>query len=131
MFRASCTVIAFSPQPSVAEFMKRFLEEAGYHAIACWSTVDDLERVVADNDPAAVVYEVGLPFASELNRFNDNRRRQALVHLRFVIATAAPLDLCHRYGITDALDIFSRPTIHDVHTALRTAIAAPLATDAA
>jgi hypothetical protein len=41
MLRARRTVIAFSQQPSVAEFMRRILEDAGYDAIACWSTVDD------------------------------------------------------------------------------------------
>ncbi len=131
MLRARSTVIAFSQQPSVAEFMRRILEDAGYDTIACWSTVDDLERVVDESDPAAVVYEVGLPFASELNRFHDVRRRPALAHIPFVIATPAPPDLCQRCGITGALDIFTRPTTRDVEAALHTAVGAPLATDAA
>jgi CheY-like chemotaxis protein len=124
-------VIAFSQQPSVAEFIRRILEEAGYDAIACWSTVDDLERAVADRDPAAVVYEVGLPFASQLNLFHDARQRPSLANRSFVIATAAPQALCHRCGVTGALDIFTRPTAHDVAAALRSAVAAPFATDAA
>jgi DNA-binding response OmpR family regulator len=112
------TLIAFSQQPSVAEFMKRILEEAGYNTIACWSTVDDLERIVDENDPGAVVYEVGLPFASELNRFQDICRRPALAHKPFVIATPAPQALCHRFGLTGTLDIFTRPTTREVEAAL-------------
>jgi DNA-binding response OmpR family regulator len=131
MLRAQSTVIAFSQQPSVAEFMRRILADAGYNAIACWSAVDDLERVVDESDPIAVVYEVGLPFASELNRFHDIRRRPAFAHRPFVVATAAPQDLCRRCGVTSALDIFLRPTTHDVDAALHSAVAAPLATDAA
>jgi CheY-like chemotaxis protein len=139
MLRARSTVIAFSQQPSVAEFMRRILENTGYEAVACWSTVDDLEQVVDDCDPCAVVYEVGLPFASELNRFHDVRRRPALAHIPFVIATPAPPDLCRRFGITGALDIFTRPTTRDVEGALHSAVAAcpersrraPLPTDAA
>jgi hypothetical protein len=60
--------------------MRRILEDVGYHAIACCSTVDDFERVVDDSDPVAVVYEVGLPSASELKRFHDIRRRPAFAH---------------------------------------------------
>ena len=131
MLRAQSAVIAFSQQPSVAEFMRRILADAGYNAIACWSTVDDLERAVDESNPAAVVYEVGLPFATELNRFQDIRRRPALAHRPFVIATAAPQDLCRRCGVTSALDIFSRPTPRDVDAALNSAVAGPLATDAA
>jgi DNA-binding response OmpR family regulator len=131
MLRARSIVIAFSQQPSIAEFMRRILEDAGYEAIACWSTVDDLERIVDESDPASVVYEVGLPFASELNRFHDVRRRPALAHIPFVIATPAPSDLCQRCGITGALGIFTRPTTHDVDAALHSAGAVPLATDAA
>jgi hypothetical protein len=85
------------------------------------------------------VYEVGLPFASELNRFRETRRRPALADRTFVIATPAPQALCDRFGITGTLDIFTRPTTRDVEAALHTAVAAcpersrraPLAIDAA
>ena len=50
MLRARSAVIALSQQPSVAEFMRRILEDVGYHAIACCSTVDDFERVVDEDE---------------------------------------------------------------------------------
>ena len=36
MLRDRHVLIAFSRQPSVADFMKQILEEAGYAAIASW-----------------------------------------------------------------------------------------------
>jgi CheY-like chemotaxis protein len=131
MLRAQRTLIAFSQQPSVAEFMRRILENAGYDAIACWSTVDDLERMVEEKNPAAIVYEVGLPFASELNRFHDIRRRPALADHPFVIATPASPDLCRRCGVTRALYILTRPATRDVDAALHNTVAALVAFDAA
>ena len=124
MLRDRHVVIAFSRQPSVADFMKQILEEAGYAAIASWSTLDDLERAVSDHCPAAVVYEVGFPLAAEWERFCEARCRPTLAHVPLVIATPAPPDLYQRIGISQALDVFTRPSRHAVEAALQTAVAA-------
>lgn len=122
MFRDRHHLIAFSRQPSVADFMKRFLEDAGYSAIACWSTLEDLERVVSDTQPAAIVYEVAFPLATEWERCCEARRRPTLVHIPLVIATPAPPDLYRHVGMPDALDVFTRPSKHEVEVALRSAV---------
>jgi hypothetical protein len=114
-------LIAFSRQPSVADFIKRILEDAGYAAIACWSTLDDLERAVLDHRPAALVYEVGFPLAAEWDRFRELGVRPTLADIPLVIATAAPRDLYQRLGIPRALDVFTRPSRHDVDAALQAA----------
>jgi len=114
-------LIAFSRQPSVADFMKGILEEAGYTAIASWSTLDDLERAVSDHRAAAVVYEVGFPLDAEWERLCEARRRPPLADLPLVLATPAHPDLYQRVGISQALDVFTRPTKHQVEAALEAA----------
>ncbi len=121
MLRDRHVLIAFSRQPSVADFMKQILAEAGYTAIASWSTIDDLERAVSDHCPAAVVYEVGFPLAAEWERFCEARRRPTLAHVPLVLATPAHPDLYLRVGISQALDVFTRPTKHQVEAALEAA----------
>ena len=122
MLRDRHVLIAFSRQPSVADFMARFLEEAGYTAVACWSTLDDLERTVSDQCPAAIVYEVGFPIVEEWATFSEARRRPTLAHVPFVIATPAPPDQYRRCGISSALEVFTRPSRYDVEAALRRAV---------
>jgi hypothetical protein len=121
MLRDRHVLIAFSRQPSVADFMARFLEAAGYAAIACWSTLDDLECAVASHSPAAIVYEVGFPLADEWERFDEARRRPNLAHVPLVLATAAPRGQYRRFDISEPLAIFTRPSKRDVEAALRAA----------
>ena len=118
--RSSC-MIAFSRQPSVADFMKGILEEAGYAAIACWSTLDDLERAVSDHCPAAVIYEVGFPLAAEWERFCEARRRPTLGPLAARARHARsprPLPACRDFR---GPRVFTRPTRHEVEAALEAA----------
>ena len=132
MLRDRHVLIAFSRQPSVADFMARFLAEAGYATIACWSTLDDLEDAVSTHCPAAVIYELGFPLADEWQRFDEARHRPALVHVPLVIATPASRDQYRRLGISNALEVFTRPSRQDVETALRAAVdARPPIPDAA
>jgi len=128
MLRDRHVLIAFSRQPSVADFMARFLGEAGYAAIACWSTLDDLEDAAAVHCPAAVIYEVGFPLANEWERFCEARRRPTLAHVPLVIATPASPDQYQRFGIPDALQVFTRPSRRAVEAALRGAVDARLRT---
>jgi hypothetical protein len=118
MLRDRYVLIAFSRQPSVADFMARFLNEAGYAAIACWSTLDDLEGAVSTHCPAAIVYEVGFPLADEWEGFIEARRRPNLAHVPLVIATPAAPDQYRRFGISKPLAVFTRPSKCDVEAAL-------------
>ena len=122
MLRDRHVLIAFSRQPSVADFMARFLKDAGYAAIACWSTLDELEEAVSAHCPAAVVYELGLPLADEWERFSEARHRPTLAHIPLVIATAASSDQYERLGISEALEVFTRPSKRAVEAALRSAV---------
>jgi len=124
MLRDCHVVVAFSRQPSVADFVKTILEDAGYKAIACWSTVDDLERAVSECNPGAIVYEVGFPLGAELEQLRQVRLRRGLAGLPIVIATPAPAALYQRCGIARALEIFTRPSKLAVETALQASIRA-------
>ena len=122
MLRDRHVVIAFSRQPSVADFMARFLEEAGFAAVPCWSTLDDLEGAVSLHCPAAIVYEVGFPLADEWRRFSDARCRPTLMHIPLVIATPAHPDQYLRFGMAGVLEVFTRPSRRAVEAALRGAV---------
>lgn len=131
MLRESRVLIAFSRQPSVADFMKRILEDAGYEAIACFTTVEDLERAVSAHNPAAIVYEIAFPLVDELRRFREVRLRRTLARIPIVIATPAPADLYRRWDIDRALEMFTRPSRSEVDVALHAAIEAQRISDAA
>ena len=118
-------VIGFSPQPSVADLLRRLLEDAGFRAVAVWSTVDDLEAAVRRTNPDAIVQEIGFPFHDHWAQFRDARMRGALRHLPIVIATSGSHDLCVRAGERPAFDIFPRPdNVAIVTAAVREAILA-------
>jgi DNA-binding response OmpR family regulator len=121
MLRDRHVLIAFSRQPSIADFIARCFEQAGYVAIACWSTLDDLERAVGAHCPAAIVYEVGFPLADEWERFGEARTRSNLAHVPMIIATAAPPDQYRLFGISNPLEIFTRPSKREIEAALRAA----------
>jgi DNA-binding response OmpR family regulator len=117
-------LIAFSPQPSVADFLKKILEKAGFSASACWATPDHLEAAVLQTPPDAVVCEVGFPFAQQWRALTDARRRPALRNVPFVIVTGEPEELFRRVGVRAALSIFSRPdNSADVRAAVEAAVA--------
>jgi DNA-binding response OmpR family regulator len=118
-------VVTFSPQPSVADFLKRITDEAGFASQAA-STVDELERIVEDVMPDALVYEIGFPFSDNWHRLTQMRTRPMFQRLPVVITTADAQALYHRVGIP-AIELFRKP---DDLTELREAVLGAIETAA-
>jgi DNA-binding response OmpR family regulator len=115
-------VIAYSSQPSVADLLQRVLDEAGFASSAVWSSPDDLESEVRRCPPAAIVFDVGIPFAEHWRGLQQVRSRVALRGVPVVIATAAPPEVYRSVGVVHAFDTFRRP--NDVATVRATVCAA-------
>lgn len=122
MVRGDAPIIAFSPEPSVADFLKRIVEDAGFVATAIWSSIEDLEKAVAQQRPFALVYEVGIPFAEKWESFVAAFSRPAFAGIPIVIATPASGEQCRRAGAAATLEILPRPTRDVVTEAIRAAV---------
>ena len=122
MARMDAPIITFSPEPSVADFLKRIVEDAGFVATAIWSSIEDLENAVAQVRPSALVYEVGIPFAEKWESFLAAIRRPAIAGIPIVIATPASAEQCRRAGAAATLEILPRPTRDEVTEAILAAV---------
>jgi CheY-like chemotaxis protein len=105
----SYVVLAFSPQPSLAYFLKGVLDCAGMTAIASSSSVDELERLAQRAKPDAIVYDVSYPFDDNWTQLQLARKRAALRDLPFVITTSEARELYRRVGYAGAIELFARP----------------------
>ncbi len=116
-------VVAFSPQPSLAYFMKGVLDCAGLTAIATSSNPDEIETLAEQSRPDAVIYDVSFPFVENWNRLQHLRSRPALSGIPFVITTSEPQELERRVGVSTAIELFSRPKdVRQFQSAVKMAI---------
>lgn len=114
-------VLTFSPQPSVADFLKRIVHEAGFASRAT-STIDELQDAATSVAPDAIVYEVGFPFLENWQQLARLRGQVAFRHVPFVITTGDAHELQKRVGVP-ALELFRKPDdLSEIREALRTAI---------
>ncbi len=67
--------VTFSPQLSVAYFLKGVLDYAGFGVCAAVSSPDELELIVSQERPDAVVYNVSFPFAENWQSLQELRGR--------------------------------------------------------
>ena len=100
-------VVTFSPQPSVADFLKRIVESAGFASQSASST-DELEALVSTVMPDAIVYEVGFPFSDNWRELVSLQSRPAFRGVPVVITTPDAPELYRRVGVS-ALELFRRP----------------------
>lgn len=100
-------VLTFSPQPSVADFLKRIVDQAGFDSRAT-STVDELHDAAAAVIPDAIIYEIGFPFTDNWRQLSELRTRAALQRVPIVITTPDAQELHRRLGVP-ALELFRKP----------------------
>lgn len=105
--RRASVVVTFSPQPSVAEFLRRIVEDAGFVSRAT-STFDELRDAAAFDPPDAIVYEIGFPFVENWRQFTRLRSDPTLRDIPVVITTADARELHRRTGV-HALEVFRKP----------------------
>ena len=72
---------------------------------------------------AALIYEVGIPFAEKWESFVAAFSRPAFAGIPIVIATPASAEQCRRAGAATTLEILPRPTRDQVVAAIRDALA--------
>lgn len=119
----SYVVVAFSPQPSLAYFLKGVLDCAGLNAIASSSSIDDLERLAQRARPDAIVYDVSYPFTENWQELQQVRNRAAFRGIPFIITTSEARELFRRVGCSTAIELFARPSdLAAFQSAVRTAI---------
>ena len=106
----SYVVVAFSPQPSLAYFLKGVLDCAGLHAIASSSSLEELETLAQGARPDAIVYDVSYPFAENWQQLQQARNRPALGGIPFIITTSEARELFRKVGCSTAIELFARPS---------------------
>jgi len=106
----SYVVLAFSPQPSFAYFLKGVLDCAGLTAIASSSSVEDLEGLAQKARPDAIVYDVSYPFTENWHQLQEVKNRPALRDVPFIITTSEAQELFRRVGCSSAIELFARPS---------------------
>lgn len=116
-------VLTFSPQPSVAEFLSRIADEAGFASQAT-STVEQLRQAVHECAPDAILYEIGFPFTDNWHQLTHLRAQSPLCHVPVIVTTADAGELYRRVGVP-ALELFRKP---DDLTEVRTAVLSAIAT---
>lgn len=100
-------VVTYSPQPSIADFLKRIVESAGFAAQAA-STHDEIEELVSGVMPDAIVYEIGFPFSDNWHQLVQLQGRATFRGIPFVITTPDAPELYRRVGVR-AMELFRRP----------------------
>ena len=107
--RSGFVVVAFSPQPSLAYFMKGVLDCAGFQTMAASSSPDDLEALLLSVRPDAIVYDVSFPYAENWRNLEELRNRDTLRDTPIVVTTSEANELRRRVGVSTAIELFARP----------------------
>jgi CheY-like chemotaxis protein len=106
---ASSVIVTYSPQSSVAYFLKGVLECAGLTVSAAASDVDELETCVQRRRPDGIVYDVSFPFRENWQKLQEVRGLPSLRDLPIVITTSEARELFRVTGCSSAIELFARP----------------------
>jgi len=121
----SYVAVTFSPQPSVAYFLRGVLDSAGFAVSDASFRPDDLEVAIQRNRPDVIVYDVSYPF-----RENWHQCQQLLTHagaadIPVVITTSEQRELRRTAGVSADVELFRRPDdVSELREAVRRAIEA-------
>jgi CheY-like chemotaxis protein len=116
-------LVTFSPQPSVAFFLKGVLDCAGFTVVAASSELTALEQIVEQTRPDAVVCDIGFPFLDNWKALQQACGRPALRRTPVVVTTSEVRELSRQVGETGAIELFRRPDdFSDLRAAVQSAI---------
>lgn len=119
----ACVAVAFSPQSSVAYFLKGVLDCAGLTVTSAVSDYDELDALVRATPPDAIVYDVSFPFAANWQKLQELRARPAFRRIPVIVTTSEARELFRATGYSSAIEIFARPDdVSELRTALLGAI---------
>jgi CheY-like chemotaxis protein len=107
--RPLCAAVVFSPQSSLAYFLKGVLDCAGLAVTAAVSDYDELDAVVRGTPPDVIVYDVSFPFAANWQKLQELRSRPAFRRVPVIVTTSEARELFRATGCSSAIEIFARP----------------------
>lgn len=114
-------VLTYSSQPSVADFLRRIANAAGFESQAA-SSPEELRTVAKRVRPDVVLYEIGFPFTDQWAQLTQLRRDAAFQNLPFVITTPDASETLRRVGV-HALELFRKPDdLSEIRHAVLTAV---------
>jgi CheY-like chemotaxis protein len=117
--------VTFSPQPSVAYFLRGVLDSAGYAVAEASFHPDDLETAIHRNRPDVIVYDVSYPFTENWHQCQQFLQREALSDIPVVSTTSEQRELRRTVGVVAAVELFRRPDdVTELRQAVRKAIEA-------
>jgi DNA-binding NarL/FixJ family response regulator len=115
----SYVAVTFSPQPSVAYFLRGVLDSAGFMVAEAAFRPDDFEVAIERSHPDVIVYDVSQPFEENWRQCRQLLRRASLNDIPVVITTSEQHEFRQTVGIPAAVELFKRA---DDVTALRQAV---------
>jgi CheY-like chemotaxis protein len=122
----SYVAVTYSPQPSVAYFLRGVLDSAGFAVAEASFSPDDLETAIHRSRPDVIVYDVSYPFRENWSQCQQLLRREALSDIPVVITTSEQHELRRTVGVVAAVELFKRPDdVTELRQAVRRAIEAP------
>ena len=117
--------VTFSPQASVAYFLRGVLESAGFAVSAASFCPNDLQRVVMRTRPDVIVYDLSFPFNENWHQFQELKHRPSIHNIPVVITTSEARELYRTVGVSAAVELFKRPDdVTELRAAVRCAIEA-------
>lgn len=115
--------VTFSPQPSVAYFLKGVLDCAGFTATAISSRPDDLVGFAQRARADVIVYDVNQPGAEARKRLARLRRLRLLRDVPIVVVTSDPQAVDRAVGARTAIALAGRvEDVKRLREAVRSAV---------
>ena len=104
----SYVAVTFSPQPSVAYFLRGVLDSAGFTVAEAAFRPDDFELAIERSHPDVIVYDVSYPFRENWQQCQQLLGRAAASDIPVVITTSEQRELKRTVGVSAAVELFRR-----------------------
>jgi DNA-binding response OmpR family regulator len=107
--RRSYVAVTFSPQPSVAYFLRGVLDSAGFMVAEAAFRPEDLEHAIDRAHPDVIVYDVSYPFTENWRQCQQVLGKRMGDDIPVVITTSERRELKRTVGVSAAVELFKRP----------------------
>ena len=119
----SYVAVTYSPQPSVAYFLRGVLDSAGFMVSDASFRPDDLEAAIHRERPDVIVYDVSYPFRENWQQCQQLLKQAGASDIPVVITTSEGQELRRTVGVASAIELFRRPDdVTELRQAVRKAI---------
>jgi len=115
--------VTFSPQASVAYFLRGVLDSAGFVVAEASFRPDDLEAAIQRARPDVIVYDVSYPYRESWRQCQQLLRQAAASEIPVVITTNEQREFRRSAGVSAAVELFKRPDdVMELREAVRRAV---------